>query len=378
MRPLHILARSRPEWIDPQRYILPFPDLVTVSRPLPDNIQLSWPVAADKVQIFQGNAPDKIDFTTPLATVTKTRSFRLDAPLTAVRPYFGLLFQGGGWHGRCLITAERLLPLQQAVNFRDIGGYETRNGRFVAWGKFFRSGVLSELAASDLHYLQQLNIRLVCDLRSAQEVEKRPDKLPTNPSPQHLHFPAQSLERMAQVRGLAAILFNRAKLEGLMDEGYIRIMIDENAALIGNVLKTLADPNQLPVVVHCTAGKDRTAVITALLLSILGVSEETILADYTYSNIHYEKVEAGVAHELKGLNKQFGITTKHLQALILVKADRLQKMLTHIQQKYGSIEDYLSTAAGLKEDYFIQMRENLLTEPCQLSFTTNPTPKDNS
>jgi protein-tyrosine phosphatase len=241
-----------------------------------------------------------------------------------------------------------------------MGGYETSDGRTLAWGKLYRSGVLSQLTAHDLIYLKNLGIQLVCDLRSQEEVEKRSDKLPTHPAPHYCHYPAQSLERRAQLRGLTAVLFNRAKLEGLMDEGYNRIMIDDNAALIGNVLKQVADPSQLPIIIHCSAGKDRTAVIMALILSILNVPQDTILADYTLSNVDYEKVKSGIAQEASSLQR-FGITVDHLQAVILVKAERLQKMFSHIEQKYGSSEAYLRSTAGLTEAHFAQIKQNLLT-----------------
>ncbi|NJN54410.1 MAG: tyrosine-protein phosphatase [Anaerolineae bacterium] len=200
-------------------------------------------------------------------------------------------------------ATERFLPLQGGVNFRDIGGYETADGRAIRAGQVYRAGVLSHLTPTDQQLLGSLGIRLVCDLRTASEVQKRPDKLPNNPECQWRHLPAESLERSARWRGLTAMLFNRAELENLMDEGYTRVMIDDNALLIGQVLRLLADAHNRPIIIHCSAGKDRTAVIIALLLHILGIPQEIILADYTLSNTHYHKYRDGIAQDIHRLRR---------------------------------------------------------------------------
>ncbi len=255
---------------------------------------------------------------------------------------------------------DRFLPLEGGVNFRDIGGYETADGRAIRWGQIYRAGVLSQLTPADQEHLGRLGVRLVCDLRTESEVQKRPDRLPTNPECQWLHLPIENLERSTRIRGLKALLFDRSELDNLMDEGYIRVMIDENGPLVGQALRLMADPNNRPFVIHCSAGKDRTAVIIALLLHILGIPQETILADYTLSNLHYDKFRAGIQQDLHSL-KRWGVTVDHLQAVILVKAARLEKTVGHIEQKYGSVTDYLEIQAGVDHQIINQLRTNLLT-----------------
>ncbi|MBX3058212.1 MAG: tyrosine-protein phosphatase [Anaerolineae bacterium] len=257
-------------------------------------------------------------------------------------------------------TPDRFLPLEGGINFRDIGGYETVDGRALRWGQIYRAGVLSQLTPPDQQYLGQLGIRLVCDLRTESEVQKRPDKLPANPDCQWQHLPIENLERSARLRGLIAVLFDRSRLDDLMDEGYNRVIVDENAPLIGQALRLMADATNRPLVIHCSAGKDRTAVVIALLLHILGVPQQTILADYTLSNLHYDKFRAGIQQDLHRL-KRWGVTVDHLQAVILVRAARLEKTLAHIEQTYGSVTDYLSEQAGVSHQVMHQLRTNLLT-----------------
>ncbi len=280
----------------------------------------------------------------------------LQDPLDWILPLPEVTGSDGQANGR---APDRFLSLQGGINFRDIGGYRTADGRTIRWRQIYRAGTLSHLTPADQQHLGQLGIRLVCDLRTKREVRKRPDKLPDTPTCQWLHLPIENLERSARLRGLVAILFNRSQLENLMDEGYTRVMIDENGPLIGKALHLMADAAHHPLIIHCSAGKDRTAVIIALLMHILGVSHQTILADYTLSNWHYEKFHAGIQQDLVSL-RHWGITADHLQSLLLVKASRLEKTIAHIEQNYGSVLQYLEQQAGIDGQVIHRLRTNLL------------------
>ena len=100
-------------------------------------------------------------------------------------------------------------------------------------------------------------------------------------------------------------------------------------------------------------------MIIALLMHILGVSHQTILADYTLSNWHYEKFHAGIQQDLVSL-RHWGITADHLQSLLLVKASRLEKTIAHIEQNYGSVLQYLEQQAGIDGQVIHRLRTNLL------------------
>lgn len=359
-----LFSPSLPELIDPISQVLPLPEKAVVKRLDAESLHLTWTNTAVTTHIFAGPYPTQIDYSKPVAVVHNGREAIIQEPDTAVRPYFALQFEGGDWHGRTIITAERFLPFPGAVNFRDVGGYETTDGRIVQWGLLYRSGVLAHLTAADWHSFGNPGVRLVCDLRTESETRKRPDQLPADNLPgnhlQYKHIPAQSMERSARWRGLTAVLFNRSRLDELMDEGYTRVMIDENPAVIGNVLRHLAQPTSYPAIIHCSAGKDRTAIIIALLLHVLGVPQETILADYTLSNLHYDKFRAGIDQDIASL-RRLGITVDHMQSVILVRAERLQKMMRHIDFNYGSVEHYLFEKAGISDTIIRQLQSILLT-----------------
>ena len=144
--------------------MLPLVEPVTVTRAEDNFLQLQWQEPAARTVIFAGSEPGAM---VPVLSVSEAREAMVAGLDTAVRHYFRLEFQGGAWDGRSLLVAERVLPLKKSVNLRDAGGYHTRDGQMVRWGKLYRSGSLSRLTKDDLIYLQRLGIRLLCDLRSA-------------------------------------------------------------------------------------------------------------------------------------------------------------------------------------------------------------------
>jgi protein-tyrosine phosphatase len=254
---------------------------------------------------------------------------------------------------------ERVLPLEGAVNFRDLGGYRTSDGRRIRTGLIYRSAGLHRLTESDHAHLHQIGLKLVCDLRSAEEVALEPDRLPQNSAPEYLHLPLNSDDQREQRERLIALLFNRRTLAPMMADYYVRVMIEANAHVYGTILNRLANQENLPTVIHCTAGKDRTGIAAALILSVLGVPEETIIVDYSLSNRYYDnyfKYAVRLVHGLRWL----GIRPEHLQPLLLANPDNLRAALKHICDRYGSTENYLRQKAGVTDEEIAALHANLL------------------
>jgi protein-tyrosine phosphatase len=252
---------------------------------------------------------------------------------------------------------ERFLPLESAVNFRDIGGYRTADGRRVRTGKVYRAGALNRLTDSDRELLARMGMKLVCDLRSQEEVEEEPDRLPDNPAPEYLHLPLKADDD--RLRRLRALLFNRRQIALMLPEMYTDIMIDRNANICGEVLRRLSEPENLPTIIHCTAGKDRTGVVVALLLSLLGVPDDIILADYSLSNRFFPTFLAygeKTIHPVAWL----GVKAEDIQPLLVADPQTMRTALAHVRSKYSSVENYLRDAAGLDEGTLGRLRENLL------------------
>ncbi|MEZ4669244.1 MAG: tyrosine-protein phosphatase [Anaerolineae bacterium] len=249
--------------------------------------------------------------------------------------------------------------LESVDNFRDAGGYRTADGGRVRTGLIYRSGALHNLSERDLATLRDLNIKLVCDLRSENERNAEPDTLPTDPAPTYLHLPLNTEDDRRQ--RLMAILFNRRRLAQMMRQFYIEVVIDQNARLYGDILRRFADPANLPAILHCTAGKDRTGIGVALLLSLLGVPDDIIIADYSLSNRYYDKyLEFGrrAVQPLAWLR----VKAEDLQPLFLADPANLRAALDQVRQQYGGIERYLREKAGVDDATQARLRELLVEQ----------------
>ena len=254
---------------------------ITVDRVDKDTVEITWTTGADDlgVSIYAGDSPETIDRSSPVTRVNGGTRAKVSGLDPAIRPYFEVTPDGGPG----VITAERRVPLEGSFNFRDLGGYETSDGRRVKWGRVFRSDHLARLTDNDLVLLENMGLRLVCDFRTPAETEKARDRLPQDGSIEYLHLPvihgefdpAMAMARMKQgdISWLTQdFMVNRYKRK-----------IDDFPDIWGTVLNRLADPENRPLVFHCTAGKDRAGACAALTLLALGVPEETVIYDHGLS-----------------------------------------------------------------------------------------------
>jgi hypothetical protein len=164
----------------------------------------------------------------------------------------------------------RLLPLVGAFNFRDLGGYPTAAGRRTRWGRVFRSDTLGELTDGDLTVLRTMGLATVVDLRTSAEVERDGRVRLGHDGLEYLNLsvlPEESGETVAAPEG------------DDMSERYLWYL-EAGRAPLARALSMVADPAGHPLVFHCTAGKDRTGVLSALVLSCLGVVREAVVDDY--------------------------------------------------------------------------------------------------
>jgi protein-tyrosine phosphatase len=252
-------------------------------------------------------------------------------------------------------AAQRILPLQGAANFRDLGGYHTNDGRQVRWGLIYRSEALGRLSQDDLLYLTNLGLRLICDLRTPAEINRSPDRVPS--TAQWVATPAQ--EGDFDMSMLPTLLFNRKIIPDLMHQSYLKQLAD-NAQLYGAILSRFAHPDNLPAVFHCTAGKDRAGLTAALLLGLLGVPEKTIIEDYTLSNLAFYRLFDKFVDDNRTRLRRFGIPMKELYPMLIADPIWMEDALSYMIGTYGSIEAYLLQAAGLEKIVLVKIRENLL------------------
>ncbi len=284
-------------------------------------------------------------------------AIRLDGARRAVLPGLKSSFRPYVWvqldDGSEWLLAERLLPLDGTDNLRDVGGYATRDGRFVRWGLLYRSDHLGNLTPRDHAYLEELGVRLVVDLRSAAEAARHPDRLP--PLIEYWHLPIFDQEPMSRVR----VLVQRHRVVELWSRVYTDHIIDRGAPAYGMLLRRLSGPGSLPAVIHCTAGKDRTGVAIALILLLLGVPDDVVIGDYSLSN----RSAARWIEEARGQidpRRAPGLRVEQLYPLLGAPPIILENALAHLRQQYGSVEGYLTGPAGLTPAELERLRAALL------------------
>jgi protein-tyrosine phosphatase len=235
----------------------------------------------------------------------------------------------------------------RVFNFRDVGGYRGTGDRTVRWGVLYRSDSLHALADPDREAFAALGIRTVLDLRRPAEVE-RDGRVPdwNGVRWHHLYLRHREWTETPYRPGtdLARYLADR-----------YRDMAEEGAAGLAEAIDVLADPATAPVVVHCVAGKDRTGVVCALALSLLGVPDEDIAADYALSSSNLQRHLAALLAENPG--------DVNPDALPLdTPAEAMRLFLAELRAEHGSVERF-ATHAGLPLGRIGDLRDHLLAPP---------------
>ena len=254
------------------------------------------------------------------------------------------------------ISRERRIPFKGAVNFRDLGGYETMDGRRTKWGQIFRSDSLARLTATDQTVLKGMGIRLVCDFRTPGEVENSPDRLPEGSGIGYLHLPVVHGE-FDSVKALERI--KKGDISWLskdfMVNGYIR-NVEEFGETWGRVLNRMIEPESRPLVFHCTGGKDRAGVCAALFLLSLGVPEDTVVYDHGLSNVYIGELLERINEWIRGI----GVDPEAVAPYFTAPRECIIACLDHIREVYGSAADYLRTKAGINDEKLGLLKDQLL------------------
>ena len=168
----------------------------------------------------------------------------------------------------------RRIEIEGAYNVRDIGGYETADGRTTRWQTFLRADNVSTLPQHSQDTLtSSIGVRTVIDLRRREEIDRQADNV----------LGRSPLVRYHNVDIVGDMVFDKVESEKPRDtiHGSYRNMLDRRGGKFGEALRVMARPGALPAMYHCMGGQDRTGLISALLLGLVGVPKEAIAADYT-------------------------------------------------------------------------------------------------
>ena len=240
-------------------------------------------------------------------------------------------------------SSSRHLNLQGASNFRDLGGYRTVDGRSVRWRQLFRSNHLGHLTESDVAIVRGLKLRSAFDFRGIEErkaaicalEEVEVHSLPIEPTV------VATLRARLAAGSLSAAVALEIMRESYRD--YVRNNTHRFRALFAHLLDDRA-----PLVIHCTAGKDRTGFACALMLHTLGVPDDVIAEDYLLTNRFYRRDPASASD----------LPDDVRQAIGCVEASFLAAAHDAIRADYGDLENYLTQglALGKSERAALQAR----------------------
>jgi len=241
----------------------------------------------------------------------------------------------------------RALPFDGAENFRDLGGYETPDGEKVKWGLLYRSGQLHDLTDADREYLRILEISTIADFRGPSEIEDEPDDVPREISWKSYPVNVAGSELREKIVSV---------IKGDSDMNLTGYMLEINQQFAMNYTDTygewihdLADnPDSTPQIFHCTAGKDRAGFAAAILLRILGIPEETVIADYLKSNIYNAEYIEKTIKKIKVLTF-FKNDGEVIRPLLTVDREYLQTAFNSIDAEWGSFDNYIHQGLGLSD-----------------------------
>lgn len=263
-----------------------------------------------------------------------------------------------------LCAAERVIKLQGSQNFRDLGGYQTEDGRKVKWGRVFRSDALARLTDADYEALAALKIRTLCDLRSRAERDREPTR-----------WKGQAPETLLLEMGVSdnpnqdpATAFMQPILSGkATPEATAALMRDlmgqmpaKEGKQAGQVYRRLIASGE-PLLFHCTAGKDRTGFTAAMLLTMLGVKKEQVKEDYLLVNqlMPPDKVAPAMAKRLEGMVGR-PVDPALLAPLMGTKAEWLDAAFAGIEKSYGSFDRFRREVLGLTDEDVAVLKLRLL------------------
>jgi len=223
----------------------------------------------------------------------------------------------------------RRLPISGTYNVRDIGGYKTKDGRTIAWRRVLRGDAIHKVDDAGREIFQSFNLSTSLDLREEDERTEAPDNL--NASVKLVSVPVFTYST-TEVKPVS----DRKALSSL-DEVYKYVIAERGVALVA-ALRELAQPDALPVIVHCTAGKDRTGIVIALLLASLGVPDDVIAADFAATSLFLtQEFFEGITE--RAVNN--GQDRQQYTAMLKCEPSLILNVLKQIRDSHEDVSSYL-------------------------------------
>lgn len=228
-----------------------------------------------------------------------------------------------------MLSYERLIALEGAHNVRDLGGYCTGDGGFTRWRSILRGDALHALSDRDIEILVKAGLTTVIDLRNPVEIELEASPFPARGAVRYLN--TSLFSDLAPVEMMAA-----GQVEFDMGDRYCQ-GLDSCGPAIAEVLSAIAEADDGIVLFHCSAGKDRTGVIAALLLANAGVDEQTIIEDYALT----ATISGPLIDKLRRRALARGTSADLVEAILASRPESMARAMAHLALRHGGVGQYL-------------------------------------
>jgi protein-tyrosine phosphatase len=244
----------------------------------------------------------------------------------------------------------RRVELEGAVNFRDLGGYPAEGGRTMRWRTIYRSDSLSDLTDSDVCGFRQLGINTLCDFRSSLESERKPNRLPNGHSIDVVLLPFIPEGTLDMLSAINSGRYSPADVEREVLIHYKKF-VNDHASEYSRVFEIILAKDSLPLLMHCTSGKDRTGFAAAAVLLAVGVPREIIVRDYALTN----DFRRDIRHLFSNV-----VSKPTIDALTSASPRYIEAAHDEIDARFGATEAWLESL-GVSPSQRKRLRD-LLTE----------------
>ena len=253
--------------------------------------------------------------------------------------------------------------MQAIHNFRDFGGYQTKDGRIIKKGLLYRSGGLHKATDTDLDELAALGIKTICDLRSEQERIMEPDRIPDVEPVTFFNISMRPIVdyHSRSLKRLGSLMFGKERRTDYIAESYkaYRDYATGYLPQLKALFKRISNPENLPVLIHCSAGKDRTGVVSSLIQQMVGVSAGVAMDDYLITNQNMDAYNADIMRQLSKL-AYFGVPWKMYVPLFDARRDYLNAAFSQVKEEFGALDNWMRNGLNFFEKDHAQLAKVLL------------------
>lgn len=315
------------------------------------NCIIKWetiPPLKGQVNVYASTDPDYIPEDVPVASTGISAGHMTIVTSDPSRRYYYTMVFNNKYRVK---VATRNINIPGIQNFRDLGGYKASSGKNVRWGMLYRSAQIDSIDCSSFRELKNIGIKTIIDLRSESELHNYPP-LQDGFHVVHISIPTGNMENT-----LREIQEGKIKTDTIyrMVESMNRELVANYQKEFKEIFDILQDKENYPAILHCSSGKGRTGVVSALVLASLGVNADIIMEDYRLSNDYFNIPKASkYAYKLPAYSQE-AITT-----LFSAKEDFLNAAKEEIEHNYGDVNTYLRKGIGLNKADIHQLRGILL------------------